>query len=78
MDPARTLGPFVHRPPFWRARELLRMRRVNEGHARNLVGAPGGRHLHVQAAVRMAYQHVGALRVGVDEQGVQFGATHIH
>jgi hypothetical protein len=49
LDPARTPGPFVHRPPFWRARELLRMRRVDQGHARNLVGVPGGRHLHVQA-----------------------------
>jgi hypothetical protein len=74
LDPARTPGPFVYRPPFWRAHELLRMRRVDQGHARNLVGVPGGIHLGVQAVVGMAYQHVGALRVGVDEQGVQFGA----
>jgi hypothetical protein len=52
---------------------LLRMRRVDQGHARNLVGVPGGIHLRVQAAVRMAPQHVGALSVGVGEQGVQFG-----
>src|SRR5688572_887057 len=49
------------------------MRRVDQGHARNLVGIPGGIHLCVQAAVGMAYQHVGALSVGVGEQGVQFG-----
>jgi hypothetical protein len=43
-----------HRPPFWRARELLAMRRVDQGHARNLVGVPSGIHLGVQAALRMA------------------------
>ena len=59
LDPARTPGPFVHRPPFWRARELLRMRRVDQGHARNLVGVPGGIDLGVQAVVRMAYQYAG-------------------
>src|SRR5215204_2824654 len=59
-------GLFVCRTPFFRTRELLRMRRVDQGYARNLVGVPGGIHLRIQSSDGVAFS-VGAL-----EQGMEF------
>src|SRR5215216_3757658 len=65
-------GLFVCRTPFCRGRELLRMRGVDQGHTRNLVGVPGGIHLRIQSSEGVAYQHVGAFSVGALEQGMEF------
>ena len=52
--------------------ELFGVGGIDQGHARHLVGIPGGVRLRVQAAERVAYQHVRALDAGFGEQGVQF------
>src|SRR5215217_5364053 len=65
-------GLFVCRTPFFRTRELLRMRRVDQGYARNLVGVAGGIHLRIQSSKGVAYQHVGSFSVGALEQGMEF------
>src|SRR5215208_5780903 len=48
------------------------MRGVDQDHARNLLGIPGGVHLRVQPAIGMTHQHVGAFSVSTLEQRMEF------